>query len=93
MSRLLITSVAVLLFTPASYGQWVEWPVSEGGNGHWYRPTIEKKFWTAAEEEAVFAGGHLVTIDNGAENELYEPAEKTSPGGHGTGHPCRHDAA
>ena len=49
--------------------QWIQWTEAEGGNDHWYRLTAPDLTWTEAEEEAVLAGGHLVTINDSAEND------------------------
>lgn len=53
----------------SSLGQWVEWPVAEGGNGHWYRLTDVVGQWIDAEAEAASIGAHLLTINNAAENQ------------------------
>ena len=50
---------------------WIEWPVSEGGNGHLYRLTDVEGSWEEAEAEAKAdpAGGHLITVNDAAENQ------------------------
>jgi len=48
----------------------IEWSIEEGGNGHFYALTSQNSSWIEAEEEAVSQGGHLVTIDNEAENDF-----------------------
>ena len=60
--------IGVVLATTAN-GQWIQWPVSEGGNGHWYRLTSANLSWEDNEAEAVAAGGHLVAIGSTAEND------------------------
>ena len=56
-------------FAATAHGQWIQWPVSEDGSGHWYRLTAENPSWEANEAEAVAAGGHLVSIGSAAEND------------------------
>lgn len=47
-----------------------EWPVGQGGDGRIYSLTlVQHSSWSAAEAEAVAAGGHLVAIDNTAESD------------------------
>jgi hypothetical protein len=46
----------------------IEWTVASGGNGHWYDTTAVSGSWQAAENEAVANGGHLVAINDAAEN-------------------------
>ncbi len=59
---------ALSLAAPALGYDWREWPVSAGGNGHLYALTTNKTTWYACQDEAIAAGGHLVTINNAAEN-------------------------
>lgn len=54
--------------TQAFAHEWFEWPVGEGGNGHWYALTAIDT-WPNAEAEAVGVGGHLVTINDGPEEQ------------------------
>lgn len=53
----------------AAFGAWVQWKVADGGNGHWYRLTTTAGTWHDAENEAVASGGHLVTINDAAEQQ------------------------
>ncbi len=48
----------------------VEWPVSQGGNGHFYQAVAAPGgiWWNAADVEARRAGGYLVTITSAAED-------------------------
>lgn len=46
---------------------WVTWSPGAGGNGHRYALTSAMTSWTEAEAEAEALGGHLVTINNAAE--------------------------
>jgi Lectin C-type domain/IPTL-CTERM motif len=71
MSRLAITA-AVFLFTagvalsqPCPGVDWCENPAT----GHWYSRTTSTGNWSQAESQAVAAGGHLVTINDVAEND------------------------
>jgi len=50
----------------------VEWPISAGGNGHYYEAVLvpEGISWDAANTTAEAKGGHLVTITSEAENEF-----------------------
>lgn len=50
-------------------GDWVQWSVADGGNGHWYRLTSNPGTWQDAENEAVADGAHLVTINDAAEQQ------------------------
>jgi hypothetical protein len=45
----------------------VQWPASEGGNGHWYRLVAETVTWTTAHAESGALGGHLVTLQSVSE--------------------------
>ena len=49
----------------------VQWPISSGGNGHWYEAVYVSPSgisWTDAEEAAVASGGYLACITSAAEN-------------------------
>jgi len=50
-------------------GGWVDWPITEGGNGHLYRLTDAPGTWPVSEFEAVSCGAHLATIRDAAENQ------------------------
>jgi subtilisin-like proprotein convertase family protein len=50
---------------------WTNWPVSAGGNGHWYKAVATNGVnvsWKACDQIAHDAGGYLATITNAAEN-------------------------
>ena len=68
MKRLYFTFFILTCATPAFAGpagwDWFSY------NGHEYALTNILNDWIAAESEAVSAGGHLVTIDDLAENEF-----------------------
>lgn len=54
----------------SAQGQWVEWPLTNGGNGHLYRVirTPGLITWEAAEAGAAAQGDHLATITSAEEN-------------------------
>lgn len=66
----LIVSVITLFNISPARGQWTEWPVSAGGNGHVYLAVISETLisWQEAEQFARSAGGYLATITSAAEN-------------------------
>jgi len=49
----------------------IQWPVSEGGNGHWYEAISAPNgiSWLTAQQEAESAGGYLATLTSQAEND------------------------
>jgi hypothetical protein len=49
----------------------VQWRVSDGGNGHWYRIVLnaDQVDWFACRDRAAAFGGHLATITSGEENQ------------------------
>ena len=47
--------------------QIVKWPITQGGNGHFYTLTSGPSSWSAAQAEAEALGGYLVSINDGAE--------------------------
>jgi hypothetical protein len=76
MKRLSLSSVltGLMLTTPilcfSAPSEWVQWEVSSGGNGHWYKPVpgFPGITWTFANELAQAEGGHLATITSAEEN-------------------------
>jgi hypothetical protein len=58
---------------PCTVGRYpVQWPVSEGGNGHWYLMHITEgtTLWSEARGRAESFGGHLATITSSPENDV-----------------------
>ncbi len=50
--------------------EWVQWDVSSGGNGHWYKPVpgFPGITWTRANELAQAEGGYLATLTSAEED-------------------------
>ena len=61
-----------LLNSQSAWSQLVEWPVAEGGNGHFYEviPAPGGITWDNASLAATERGGYLATITSAAENEF-----------------------
>ena len=71
MKNLILSSVLVLIASTAAQAQEaVQWKVSDGGNGHWYRMAISASTipWVEAKLLAESMGGHLATIRSDGEN-------------------------
>ena len=76
MKQLSLSSVTLALFLCATSiaisapSEWVQWDVSSGGNGHWYKPVpgFPGITWTLANELAQMEGGYLATITSAEEN-------------------------
>lgn len=64
------TAVGLVLLSSWSMAQSIEWPKSQGGNGHHYEAVLRPAglSWIQASQEAVLAGGHLATITSSQEN-------------------------
>jgi hypothetical protein len=62
---ILLTIVATILSMCGNVGAYI-WFTNDA-NGHQYTLTEIPSSWSDAENEAVAAGGHLVTINNAAE--------------------------
>jgi len=64
-----VTISVTLTVVPNTDG-WVQWPVSAGGNGHWYKAVNNggKLGWSQAKAAAEAAGGYLVCITSQEEN-------------------------
>ncbi|HYA39623.1 MAG TPA: lectin-like protein [Candidatus Methylomirabilis sp.] len=78
---LLITLTAVSLFgwQPEARAALIQWSISSGGNGHFYDTTPAGSSWTDAEAYAISQGGHLVSIDDSAENAFIQATFLTGP--------------
>lgn len=65
------TLAALLSFAhPLSAQNWVQWPVSSGGNDHYYALTPIATNWEAAENLAISWGGTLATITSSNEQDF-----------------------
>jgi len=64
--------MAVLVLVSMCKASPVEWPVADGGNGHFYLAVVAPDGirWTDANEIAKLVGGHLLTIASPNENEF-----------------------
>ena len=49
-----------------------QWPTAAGGNGHYYFPTDSATDWWSAERAAQAYGGHLIAINDAAEQSFVE---------------------
>jgi len=59
---------------------WVKWPVTDGGNDHFYVLTARAfTNWLDAEAEAKELGGHLVSINGAEEQNFIEQAFLSGP--------------
>jgi hypothetical protein len=71
---IIILLTGFMLTTPmlcfSAPSEWVQWDVSSGGNGHWYKPVpgFPGLTWTFANELAQAEGGYLATITSAEEN-------------------------
>jgi hypothetical protein len=58
---------------------WFQWPIEEGGNGHWYRLTGPGTR-SQVQDEALRVGGYLVVINHAEEqswlNEQFPPTQR-----------------
>jgi hypothetical protein len=69
MKTLRLTLLAMFTCTTVQHlgAQVLTGPITNSANGHWYY-LLEADYWTNAEAQAVQLGGHLVTINDAAEN-------------------------
>ena len=58
---------ALSAFSTAHAQNAVQWKVSDGGNGHWYRRIDTPTRWRDADTFCRYAGGHLLTPTSSAE--------------------------
>jgi len=75
MFKTIITAVATLAVSGISNAQWekdIQWPTSNGGNGHWYRLASNDNGinWNGAKAAAESVGGHLVTSNSSQEDDF-----------------------
>jgi hypothetical protein len=63
---------ATITVTYNSSGSPIQWPISSGGNGHYYQlvSTSNQINWTDARDAAIQKGGYLATITSTAENDF-----------------------
>jgi hypothetical protein len=70
MKNLILSSVLVLIASSAAQAQQaVQWKVSDGGNGNWYRLFVTGPitFWDS-RDRALLVGGHLATLGQAKED-------------------------
>ena len=75
MFKTITTVVATLAVSGISNAQWekdIQWPTSNGGNGHWYRLASDDNGinWNGAKAAAESMGGHLVTCNSSQEDDF-----------------------
>ena len=80
-----MVAVSSFALSQVAAGQAVQWKVSEGGNGHWYRIDPQSRDWSAAQQLAVQQGGHLATLTTPAEDQAVRQALPLSSGYHWLG--------
>jgi hypothetical protein len=69
MKNLIQAAVVILFGAQAAQGQQaVQWPVSDGGNGHWYQRNSQPLSWAAARQFALAEGGDLATLTTQTES-------------------------
>jgi len=68
--KLFVLFSALLATSTALHGQWVRWPVSNGGNGHWYAVVRTPGLidWATARTNVQSQGGYFATITSAQEN-------------------------
>ena len=69
-----LSTIAVVNLSVVANAALVEWPVSKGGNGHFYEPVAVRNTitWFEAYEAAKLSGGYLVTITSQQEQDFVE---------------------
>ena len=65
----IVIALAAILFASQAWAVVVLGPINNPANGHDYY-LLSQGCWTAAEAEAITLGGHLVTINDQAENDF-----------------------
>ena len=56
-----------------------QWPVAQGGNGHWYELANSYRLWPDARTQAATKGGYLATLTSASENDWVK--QNVLPGG------------
>ncbi|MFM7133832.1 MAG: hypothetical protein ACKO0W_05890 [Planctomycetota bacterium] len=66
-----VVGASAVVASAALAGEPVQWPVSAGGNGHWYAKVQSNSTisWTAAKAQAEALGGQLSCHETAAENQ------------------------
>jgi len=68
---IVLAALTVVSAASAQTTQAVEWKVSEGGNGHWYKSVATNgRTWGRLGSDAQAIGAHLVTIGSQMENQF-----------------------
>jgi Protein of unknown function (DUF642)/Lectin C-type domain len=72
---------ALIILLPGSMLGQTQWPVSSGGNGHYYEvvTTQQPISWTDARDAAMARGGYLATITSAAEDAFVQNLAANSP--------------
>ena len=68
MPRTLFHALVLFLLSPPAWGDILSGPVTNATTGHIYY-LLSQNTWPLSEAEAIALGGHLVTIDDRAEND------------------------
>ena len=75
MNRATMAALAVVMAAGGVLAQPVQWPVEDGGNGHWYEVVVG--FGPCWQQQRVWAeqrGGYLATVGSSAEQAFLEQA-------------------
>jgi hypothetical protein len=82
MKTIQVAALLSLSFGSAVFGQHaVQWKVSEGGNGHWYRLSVTgPTTWQSAKASAEIQGGYLATLTSDPEKRFVQAVVASVPG-------------
>ena len=69
LTTVVIYMVMAICNQAAAAPVFIEWKVSEGGNGHFYALTENASSWDQAQTTATAFGGNLATINDATENQ------------------------